>query len=625
MINLNLMKKIILLFFGIVIFSHVSAQSFNARPEGTQKPVLHGRHWMAITGKPLAATAGAITFNKGGNAVDAACAMLAATCTMWDVLSWGGETQALIYNPKTGKVIGINALGVAPTGATPEFFKGKGMNFPPEYGPLAAVTPGTPGGICTMLAEYGTMSLKDVLAPAMQLAEGYPIEAQTANAMERGKERIKQWPYSKSVFLPHLGADREAPVAGEIFIQADLLETLKKMVEAEQQALKKGKNRKEAIYAANERFYKGDIAKEFVRGSTEQGGLITAQDLANWKVKIEEPLKVNYKGIDVYKLSQWTQGPVMLQALNILENYDLKSMGFNSSRYIHTVCQTMNLAFADRDFYYGDPAVSPEEPMKGLLSKEYAKERAKQILIDKNDDKAGPGDPYPFEGKINPYKDYLKEWGQASVNNGLRLDENYLESFMLGTTSVEAADEEGWVVSITPSGGWLPACIAGKTGVGMSQRMQSFVTDPKLNPFNVVAPGKQPRVTLTPTLALKDGKPFLSFAVQGGDSQDQNLLQFFLNIVEFGMNVQEAAEAPNINTYQMYSSLGGEDRKPQAGAMLLHSATPEWVRKDLFKMGYKLSFDDRTSGPINAIFFDWEHKSFWGGSSNHGEDYGIGW
>jgi gamma-glutamyltranspeptidase / glutathione hydrolase len=620
------MKKVLLFLLTVCLNLHLSAQVFNARPQGTQKPVLHGNQWMAITGKPLAATAGAMIFQKGGNAVDAACAMVAATCTMWDVLSWGGETQALIYNPKTGKVIGINALGIAPTGATAEFFKGKGMNYPPEYGPLAAVTPGTPGGICTMLAEYGTLSLKDVLAPAMKLAGGYPIEAQTANSMERGKEMIKQWPYSKAVFLPHLGNEREAPEAGEIFKQADLLQTLTKMVEAEQQALKKGKNRKEAIYAANDRFYKGDIAKEFVRGCQEQGGLITEQDLAGWKVKIEEPLKINYKGIDVYKLSQWTQGPAMLQALNILENFDLKGMGYNSTKYIHTVYQAMNLAFADRDFYYGDPAVAPEEPMKGLLSKDYAKERAKSINEKKNDAKAGPGDPYPFEGKTNPYQDFIKQWNQASLFiPTVPLDDKYLERFWLGTTSVEAADKDGWVVSITPSGGWIPACIAGKTGVGMSQRMQSFVTDPKLNPFNVVAPGKQPRVTLTPTLALKDGKPFLSFAVQGGDSQDQNLLQFFLNVVEFGMNVQEAVEAPNINTYQMFLSLGDANRKPQPGAILLHSSTPEWIRKELFQMGYKLSFDDRTSGPINAIYFDWKHGSFWGGSSNHGEDYGIGW
>jgi gamma-glutamyltranspeptidase/glutathione hydrolase len=610
--------------FLFVIIVILVSGTLHGQP--TQKPVLHGKHWMAITGKPLAATAGSMMFQKGGNAVDAACAMLAATCTMWDVLSWGGETQALIYNPKTGQVIGINACGVAPTGATAQFFKDKGMNYPPEFGPLAAVTPGTPGGLCYMLAEFGTMSLKDVLAPAMQLADGYPIEAQTANAIERGKDRIKEWPYSKSVFLTHPGADREAPEAGEIFRQADLLETLRKLVETEQQALKKGKNRKEAIYAAQDRFYKGDIARELVRGTQEQGGLITMEDLAKWKVLQEEPLKVSYKGIDVYKLSQWTQGPMMLQALNMLENIDLKSMGFNSAKYIHTLYQVMNLTFADRDFYYGDPYFAPEEPIKTLLSKEYAKTRMKEINWEKNDAKAMPGDPYALEGKINPYAEYLNQWKQAQVESPASpLDEAYLNRVFLGTTTVEAADKEGWVVSITPSGGWIPACIAGRTGIGLSQRMQSFVTDPKLNPFNVVEPGKRPRVTLTPTMALKDGKPFVSFAVQGGDTQDQNLLQFFINMVEFGMNVQEAAEAPNINTYQFYLSLGDEDRKPKPGQILLHESTPPYVRKELRDMGYKLMFDDRTSGPINAIYFDWKHGSFWGGSSNHGEDYGIGW
>ncbi|HRG10396.1 MAG TPA: gamma-glutamyltransferase, partial [Cyclobacteriaceae bacterium] len=291
--------KLLLITLASTISCLTIAQSFNNLPVTTQKPPLHAKHWMAITGKPLAATAGAMVFSKGGNAVDASCAMLAATCTMFDVLSWGGETQALIYNPKTKKVIAINALGVAPTGATADFFKGKGMNYPPQYGPLAAVTPGTPGGLMVMLAEYGTMSLKDVLTPAMQLAEGYPIEAQTANSFERSKETIKQWPYSKAVFLPHLGEKREAPVAGEIFVQKDLLATLQKLVETEQQALKKGKSRKEAIYAAYDRFYKGDIAKEIARGTQEQGGLITEKDLANWKVITEEPLSVNYKGIEV--------------------------------------------------------------------------------------------------------------------------------------------------------------------------------------------------------------------------------------------------------------------------------------------------------------------------------------
>ena len=609
-------------FLSLLIVLTLSAQS-------TQKPVLHGRHWMAITGKPLAATAGSMTFQKGGNAIDAACAMLAATSTMWDVLSWGGETQALIYNPKTKKVIAINALGVAPTGATADFFKNKGLKYPPGDGPLAAVTPGTPGGLMTMLAEYGKLSLKEVLAPAMQLAEGYPIEKQTADMIERNKTKLKAWPYSKQVFLTHQGQEREAPNPGEIFKQSDLLATLQKLVDTEQAALKAGKSRKEAIYAANERFYKGDIAQEFVRGCQEQGGLITTQDLAKWKVLIEEPTVTDYKGIQVYKLKEWTQGPAMLQALNILENFDLKSMGYNTAKYIHTVYQSMNMAFADRDFYYGDPYVGPEEPIKGLLSKEYAKQRAKLMNLEKNDPKVKPGDPYPFEGKTNPFLPVLEKWNPGPAtsaldpNRGNMLSPDYLAGFYAGTTSIQAADEEGWVVSVTPSGGWLPAVIAGKTGVGMSQRMQAFVLDAAENPFNVVEPGKRPRVTLTPSLALKEGKPFLSFAVQGGDSQDQNLLQFFLNVVEFGMNVQEACEAPNINSFQMRSSFDNHDTKP--GDILLHENTPPWTRKGLQEMGYKLSYEARTSGPINAIYFDWKHGSFWGGSSNHGEDYGIGW
>ncbi|WP_158800232.1 gamma-glutamyltransferase family protein [Pedobacter sp. L105] len=620
----------------LLIFS-ISLQSLWAQQ--TQKPALHGSSWMAITGKPLAATAGAMIFEKGGNAVDAACAMLAATCTMWDTLSWGGETQLLIYNPKTKKVIAINAMGVAPTGATPDFFRKKGYNFPPEYGPLAATTPGTPGGLIYVLANYGTMSLEQVLAPAMKMAAGYPIEAQAANTIEHDKAQLSQWPYSKKVFFTHPGEKREAPEAGEIFVQKDLLVTLTKMVEAERKALKAGKTRKQALMAAYDRFYKGDIAQEFVRGCQEQGGLITMQDLAKWKPLEEEPLQINYKGIDVYKLKQWTQGPVMLQTLNILENFDLKGMGYNSAQYIHTVYQAMNLAFADRDFYYGDPYANSMEPMKGLLSKEYAKQRAKLIQYKKNDPNIGPGDPYPFEGKKNPYINLLKTRGYELdttkrnfapkhdlVNN--TPDALYQERLWLGTTSVEAADKEGWVVSVTPSGGWLPACIAGSTGVGMSQRMQSFVLDSAINPFNVVAPGKRPRVTLSPSMALKDGKPYLSSAVQGGDTQDQNLLQFFLNMTEFGMNVQQATEAANFNTNQLWLSLGGTqtaDREPKPGQILLNSNTKEAVRDELKKMGYKLSFGDRTSGPINAIYFDWKHGSLWGGSSNHGEDYGIGW
>jgi gamma-glutamyltranspeptidase/glutathione hydrolase len=486
------------------------------------------------------------------------------------------------------------------------------------------VTPGTPGGLFTMLAEWGTLSLADVLAPAIQMADGYPVEADAVRRIHANAERMKQWPYTRAVFFPNGG---DGPEPGEILVQADLAATLRKLVRAESDALAAGRSRKDAIYAAYDRFYKGDIAEEYVRGAREQGSRVTMEDLADWKVHIEEPVKTTYKGIEVYKLTHWVQGPVMLQSLNILENFDLKSMGYNSARYLHTLYQAMNLAFADRDFYYGDPYFPPEEPIRGLLSKDYARARAEQMDPDHNDAEAGPGDPYPYQGGTNPFPELLKKWNHGrdvvSDASGPGAMEKLEEDFYQGTTSIQAADENGWVVSVTPSGGWVPAVIAGHTGVGMSQRAQSFVVNAEDGPYNVIEPGKRPRATLTPSLALEDGRPFLSFAVQGGDSQDQNLLQFFLDVVEFGMNVQEAAEAANMNSFQMRASFGQHEISP--GRMLLNTATPPWVRSELQDMGYTLTFGDRTSGPINAIFFDWAHGSFWGGSSNHGDDYGIVW
>ena len=615
------------LFFLLAPFVVLIAEETIA--QRTQKPPLHGQEWMAITGKPLAATAGAMVFLKGGNAVDSACAMIAATSTMWDTLAWGGETQALIWNPHTKKVIGVNALGVAPTGATPEFFRSKGMRYPPAEGPLAAVTPGTPGGILVMLAEYGRLSLAEVLEPAIRMADGYPIEAEATTEIEDFRQKLQQWPDSRRVFFPNANGEK-GPEPGEIFRQPDLAVTLRKLIDAEKQARAAGKSRKEAIYAAYDRFYRGDIASEIVASVRAQGGLFTEADLANWKVYLEEPVKTLYRGIEVYKLTTWVQGPVMLQALNILENFDLKALGYNSAPYIHTVYQAMNLAFADRDFYYGDPYFPPAEPVQGLLSKAYARDRAKLIDPKKNDPKIAPGDPYPFQNAVNPYTELLKRWHEprkVSKTDGrvIARDANtYVgSSFFAGTTSVITADKEGWVVSVTPSGGWIPAVVAGNTGIGLSQRMQSFVLDEVENPFNVVTPGKRPRATLTPSLALKDGVPYLAFAIQGGDGQDQHLLQYFLNIVEFGMTPQEAAESPAFVSFQMRESF--DDHAFRPGKIRLNNETTPWVRKQLNAMGYDMEFRQWTMGPVNAILLDRAHGTFWGASGNHGEDYGIAW
>jgi gamma-glutamyltranspeptidase/glutathione hydrolase len=715
----------VLLFLTLLVLGILAFACPRSAAARTVKPVLHAQHWLAITGKPLAATAGALTFAKGGNAVDAACAMLAATATMWDTLGWGGETQALIYHPGERRVIGINGLGIAPAGATVELFREQGMQYPPEFGPLAATTPGTPGALMTMLAEYGTLSLAEVLAPALAMADGYPIEASQADNMQRRADILSQWDSSRRVFLPHwtdchpesppqapspkpqaragAGECRSAPHPGEIFRQPDLAATLRKLTTTEAEALAAGKTRKEAILAAYDRFYRGDIAEALVSSTREAGGLFTLEDLDRWEVKLEEPVSVDYRGIDVYKLTHWTQGPVMLQALNLLERLDLQLMGYNSATYIHTLYQVMNLAFADRDFYYGDPDVPPEEPIAGLLSDDYTTHRLLAIDWKQNDPHARPGDPYPFQGEQNPHKDLLDAWtnippaveaeGEGSWQQSLGTGSAPLSPtdssparraggavpvprqgtangeprptlpsrfaagpgdvvpvprsgttngasrptlpswnddpaladspFLAGTTSIQAADAEGWVVSVTPSGAWIPAFIAGDTGIGLSQRMQSFVLDPRMNPYNVLEPGKRPRVTLTPGMALEDGKPYLSFAVQGGDTQDQNLLQWFLNVVEFGMNPQEAAEAANINSYQMQSSFGAHTAEP--GRIEVRSDVPAWVVEELEGMGYSVEMLERTSGPITGIWFDWENGAMWGAASEFGEDYGVGW
>lgn len=629
---------LVMLMSMVVGISVATAETFPAevtKPIGTFKPELVGHHWVAITGSVLGSTAGAMTFIKGGNAVDAACAMLAVVCVQNQSLSWGGETQALVYDPNRHKVFGINGCGVAPTGATPEFFIDQGLAYPPGSGPQAAITPGTPGGLMLMAAEFGRLSLAEILEPAISMADGYTMDySKAANYAGESRDEIfgtpgtpGTWKYSGPIFRP----GGIAPKPGEVFVQRDLATTFRKLVAAEKEALAAGKSRKEAIMAANDRFYRGDIAVEFARGSQEGGGTHTYEDLANWYPRIEEPRITTYKGIEVYKLQEWTQGPVLLQTLNILEGIDLQSMGHNSTEYIHALYQAMDLAYADRDFYYGDPYFPPDEPMEGLLSKEYAAERRKLIDPTKHRGEIGPGDPYPYQGEENPYLDMAKaRWGikiGTTATAALPSDEWDEKT---DTTSVQAADMDGWVCSITPSGGWPAAYIAGHTGVGMSQRMQSFVLDPAMNPFNVLEPGKIPRVTLTPSLALIDGHPFMSFSLPSGDGQDQALLQLFLNVAEFGMTMQAACEAPKFRSYHMESSFG--THAAQNGRIRMDGRIPQEVADELTAMGYDV--DRRTTGgagdlgtytySLTGIRFNWEEQTLEGGAVI-GSRYGISW
>ena len=402
-----------------------------------------------------------------------------------------------------------------------------------------------------MLAEYGTLTLADVLAPAIQMADGYPIEAQTADAIEAEKARIKQWKYSTAVFLPHLGAEREAPEPGEVFVQRDLAATLRKLVEAERKALEAGKSRKQAIYAAYDRFYKGDIARELVRGVREEGGLITLEDLARWKVKIEEPLSTDYKGIERLQAPGVAAGAGDASGpQHPGERGPQGAWATTRPAYIHTLYQAMNLAFADRDFYYGDPAFPPDEPVRGLLSKDYAKARLAQIEPGAQRHHREAGRSLPLPGRHQPVRrppgaldgaagarhaEAERRPEHRSSQSSMRTDSALSAQFSAGTTSIEAADEDGWVVSVTPSGGWVPAVIAGHTGVGLSQRAQSFVTRPGGRTLQRDRAGQAAAGHADADAGAKDGAPYLAFAVQGGDSQDQILLQFFLDVVEFGM------------------------------------------------------------------------------------------
>ena len=366
-----------------------------------------------------------------------------------------------------------------------------------------------------------------------------------------------------------------------MFVQKDLAATLRKLVEAEKQALKRRQDEKAGDLRRVRSVLQGrHRAARSCAACRRTAGCSRWRTSRTGRCGSRSRCTRRYKGIEVYKLPMWQQGPAMLQALNILENTDVKSMEYNSPKYIHSVYQAMNLAFADRDFYYGDPYFPPEEPVKGLLSKEYAKARfarstgrrtiltrSRAIRIRSRAERIRSRRCWRTGRTVTSC--CRTRSPRAAVRIGVscqRTDgvartrtRRSRKRSTRGTTSIEAADEEGWVVSVTPSGGWVPAVIAGRTGIGLSQRAQSFVTDAKDGPFNVIEPGKRPRVTLTPTLALKDGEPYLAFAVQGGDSQDQNLLQFFLNVVEFGMTVQQAVEAPNINSFQMRSSFGAHE------------------------------------------------------------------
>jgi gamma-glutamyltranspeptidase/glutathione hydrolase len=580
-----------------VFFSSIIA------PEAdTFRPVVRGKRGAVAAGHPLSAEAGMRLLQQGGNAVDAGCAaILAASVIEFSHFSFGGEVP-IIIKPGNAAPAVINGQGIAPRLATRDFFlerakKGGGDKGPvyrgsPEYvsisdggsrpgvipssGILPATVPGVLDAVVTALDRFGTKSLAEVMQPAIEMADGFPIDELRVSYIEKTRKIFEQWPTSAKLFLP----GGRVPKVGEIFSQPELARTLREIVKAEGAARSRG--RREALAAARDRFYKGQIAKRISDFSEENGGLLRASDFAAFHAKVEQPTKTVYRGYEVYKTGFWAAGPAMLEVLNLLEGYDLRALKHNSTDYIHTLTEAMKLGFADRDRYYGDPDFA-RVPGPELLAKDYAGVR--RALIDSMHAslEQRPGDPVNKKPLINGGAQPALT-GQSTVPEAERAND---------TTCVNVIDKDGNLFSATPSGAWLPAVVAGDTGVLMGQRMQSFILE-EGHP-NMLEPGKRPRVTLTPTLVLKDGKPFAVLSTPGGDNQDQSLIQVLLNIIEFGMNVQEAVEAPRFQTLHLVSSF--DDHRFNPGVLNLEDRIPKQVVADLGSRGHKVELQAAWANP----------------------------
>ena len=557
-------------FFYILLF-------FALPQEKTMFPAVRGTREMIGAGNNLEVEAGYRILEQGGNAVDAAvAAVLTATVTEQDHIGLGGEMPMLIK--MAGKpVVVISGVGVAPAKATVEFYEHRqpepweeGRTIPPipGVGIRAAITPGLVDGLLVALENYGTMSFAQVAAPATERADAFPIPEIFSQYLSMDQRILKFWPASMKFYFPN----GTVPQPGEMVHMPDLARTLREMAAAEKKA---HGNRAAKIRAVHHYFYKGPIAKKIADFNEANGGFIAYQDMADFKAETDEPRTTMYRGYTVNKPGFWTQGPVMLEALNILEGYDLKSMGHNSPEYLHTVIEAVKLAFADRDRYYGDPKFSKIREAI-LLSKKYAAERRKLIDPDHASLESRPGNL----------------GASAPMTSGNGSGEAH------DTTCVDVVDKLGNGVSVTPSGAWLPSVIAGDTGIPLSIRLDSFVLTP--GHANQLAPGKRPRVTLSPTIVTKDGQLYITISTPGGDNQDQALLQVLLNILDFGMTPQQAVEAPRFQTEHFYASFDYHSFTP--GRVSLEGRIPLATAKKLEALGHKVQLaDDWSNGSAPVV------------------------
>ncbi len=526
------------------------------------------------SGHYLATEAGMTVLRKRGNAMDAAAAVgFALTVLQPHQTGIAGEVPMVIYCADEGKVWAVSGQGVAPREATLERFSAYGLDVIPGDGFLPAVVPATVASWILLLQRFGTMGLADVLEPAVELAgNGFPVYDALHSSIGAGAERFrKEWPSSADVFMP----GGEVPAVGSVWRQADWARTFNRLIAAESGA----GSREEGLQAAHDEFYRGEIARrivEFCRATSildasgePHTGLLTLEDLAGYKAKVEEPVETVYRGNRVYKCSSWTQGPVLLQVLNLLENFDLRTMGHNSSGYIHTVIECMKLALADREFYYGDPEFA-HVPFERLLSAGYARERCRLV------------DEHAASMELRPGgKPALRAENISDVNAAFAKGSH--GGIGEDTTKLEVIDGAGNMVSATTSGGWMSSSpVIPGLGFPLGTRGQMFSLVPG-HP-NCLEPGKRPRTTLTPSLLERDGKLRMAFGSPGGDCQDQWALQFLLNVLEFGMSLQEAVEAPTFWTAHIPSSF--YPRAAEPGAVYLEGRIGKTAHAELAARGH---------------------------------------
>ncbi len=572
--------------FSADLDTHGSAVGERRPISFATRPVLQGTLGMVAAGHYLAAAIGLRLLESGGNAVDAGVAAgFALALLKPQSVGIGGEGPILIHLAQRGRSIAITGQGWAPRAATIDWFRSRGIGLIPSDGFLPATVPAQFAAWCTALRRFGTASLADVLGPAVEMAEnGFPMYSALRNGIANVAERfMTEWPTSAAIYLP----DGRVPEDGELIRNPDWARTLKGAIDASLREA--GSGREAAIQAAIEYFYTGPVAERAVRFSSDNAflddtgeahtGLLALDDFASYGANgtmIEDPLQVAYRGVDVLKCGPWSQGPVLLQHLKLLEGFDLRALGHNTAEYLHVYLECAKLAFADRERYYGDPEFT-SVPMGRLLSDDYAAERRELIDSHRASLEQRPGSV-----------------GVAHAASGTRWP-----VVTADTTHVDVVDRWGNLFAATPSGGWIGSSpVVEGLGFPLGTRGQMFYLDEQH--ANSLVPRKRPRTTLSPSLALHGGQPWLAFGTPGGDQQDQWSLQFLLNVVDFGMDMQEALDAATVQTTHFPGSFYPHQADP--GGVRVESRIDAHVRDELAARGHKVSVDGPWShGQVTAV------------------------